>query len=81
MAGVPDVLYAIPEECGAFDCRVRVTEEDLQVTEDNCDYDESLNDNIFQQYFHYLVDLQRLQYPENHDEASELFSQLMTFNM
>ncbi|XP_046851368.1 uncharacterized protein LOC124444760 [Xenia sp. Carnegie-2017] len=77
VAGVPNVLYAMPEEYGAFDCQVRVTEEKLQIAESNACHNELLYDNTFQDYFHYLVELQRLQYPENYQEASELFSLLM----
>ena len=79
VAGVPDVLFVIPEEFGAFDCRMEVSQEKLQEIEANCANACVDEENIFQEYFHYLMDFQGRQYPINHNEALELFSILMTY--
>ena len=80
VAGVPDVLFAIPEEFGAFDCRVEVGSEKLQEIEGNCANAHADEENIFQEYFHYYMESQGRQYPVNYNDALELFSILMTYN-
>lgn len=78
VGGVPDALYTIPEEFGAFDCRVHVSEDKLQEIEQNCVSEEE--ENIFHEYFHYQMDFQELQFPGNHEEALELSQILMMHN-
>ena len=78
MGGVPDVLYAIPEEFGAVDCLMKVVENKLLEIEQSCVGEDE--ENIFQEYFHYQMDFQGLQFPVNHEEALDLFQVLMTYN-
>ena len=77
VGGVLDVLYAIPVEFGAFDCCVPVSEDKLLEIEQSCESEDE--ENIFHEYFKYLMDFQGLQFPVNHEEAVELFQVLMTY--
>ena len=43
--------------------------------ESKCAYEEE--ENVFQEYFHYVMEEEGLQYPSNHEEALCLFSQLI----
>lgn len=80
VGGVPDILYTIPEEFGAFDCKINVSEDKVQEIEVNCVNPDVGEVNIYQEYFHYLMDFQGLQYPVNHNESLQLFHVLMTYN-
>ena len=74
---MPNILFAIPEEFGAFNCKVEVTNEKLEEIEAQCT---NVNDeNIFQEYFHYVMEILGRQYPANHTEALELFHVLMEY--
>lgn len=80
VGGVPDVLFVIPEEFGGFDCRIPVPEDKLQEIETNCANACTDEENIFQEYFHYIMEFQEMQYPANHNEALQLFSFLITYH-
>ncbi|KAK2550248.1 hypothetical protein P5673_029124 [Acropora cervicornis] len=43
--------------------------------ESKCAYEEE--ENVFQEYFHYVMEEEGLQYPSNQEEALYLFSQLI----
>ena len=78
VGGVPDVLYAIPEEFGAVDCLMEVSENKLLEIKQTCVGEGE--ENIFHEYFHYQMDFQGLQFPVNHEEALDFFQVLMTYN-
>ena len=65
VGGIPDVLYAIPEEFGAFACCVPVSEDKLLEIEQSCASKDE--ENIFHEYFQYLMDFQGLQFPVSHE--------------
>ena len=74
VGGVPDVLFQLPEESGGFDCSVPASKDKILDMEIKCAYEEE--ENVFQEYFHYVIEEEGLQYPSNHEEALCLFSQL-----
>ena len=51
VGGVPDVLFQLPEESGAFDGSVPVFKDKILEMESKCAYEEE--ENVFQEYFHY----------------------------
>lgn len=75
VGGVPNVLFHLPENSGAYDCSVTISEEKLLEMESKCDLE--MEENDFQQYFHYVMDNQGLVYPSNHEEALHLFTHLI----
>jgi hypothetical protein len=76
---VPAILFTIPEEFGGFDCRVPVSNEKLQEVQVECIRREQIEDeNVFQEYFCYLIELYELQYPTSHNEAVHIFDVLMS---
>lgn len=75
VGGVPNVLFHLPENTGAYDCSVTISEEKLLEMESKCDLE--MEENYFQQYFHYVMDNQGLVYPSNHEEALHLFTHLI----
>lgn len=50
VGGVPDVLFQVPEESGAFDRSVPVSRDKILKMESKCAYEEA--ENVFQEYFH-----------------------------
>ena len=77
-AGVPAILFTIPEEFGGFDCRVPVSDDKLQEVQVECTRREEIEDeNLFQEYFCYLMGLYELQYPTDHNEAVHIFDVLI----
>ena len=76
VAGVPNILFDIPEQFGGFDFRVQVPAEKLQ--EVQVRYSQQNNENEFQDYFEYLMEFYELQYPSNYNEAVQLFNVLLT---
>ena len=74
VAGVPNILFDIPEQFGGFDFRVRVPADKLQ--EVQVRYSQE-NENEFEDYFEYLMEFYELQYPSNYNEAAHVFNVLM----
>lgn len=75
VAGVPNILFAIPEQFGGFDFRVRVSDDKLQEVQLRCA--QANNENEFQDYFQYLMDFYELQHPSDYNEAVKVFNILM----
>ena len=75
VAGVPNILFDIPEQFGGFDFRVRVPADKLQ--EVQVRYSQENNENEFEDYFEYLMEFYELQYPSNYNEAVHVFNVLM----
>ena len=59
---LPTALYLFPE--------TKILE-----IESKCAYEE--DENVFQEYFHYVMEEEGLQYPSNQEETLCLFSQLI----
>ena len=76
VGGVPDALFQLPEESGVFDCSVPVSKDKILEMGSKCAYEEE--ENVFQEYFRYVMEEEGLQYPSKHEEALCLFSQLIS---
>ena len=77
VGGIPDILFHLPEQTGAFDCSVPVSKERLCEMKNKCASNEEDVDNIFQEYFHYVIDNEGLSYPSNYEEALNLCHYLL----
>ena len=75
VAGVPNILFDIPEQFGGFDFRVRVPADKLQ--EVQVRYSQENNENEFEDYFEYLMEFYELQPPSNYNEVVHVFNVLM----
>lgn len=77
--GVPDVLYYLPQLSGGFDCKVSVSTDKIQRMELQLDDDHSVESepNVYQEYFHYVMENENYHYPNNAEEALELFQKLL----
>ena len=81
IGGVPNILFTIPENFGGFDCCVPVSDDKLCEVQLQCSQREaeSENDNLFQEYFCYLMEFNELQYPTNYNEAVHIFDVLTSY--
>jgi hypothetical protein len=76
VSGAPNVLFFLPEQSGGFDCSVYVSQQKLSEMELECNYE--IEENIYQEFFHYVMDNERLTYPTSHHDALELFFKLIS---
>lgn len=74
VAGIPDILYFLPERSGAEDCITEVSGAKL------CELEERLNENtdenIYQEYFEYAIEARGWVYPSSVEESFHMFQQL-----
>ena len=76
VGGVPDILYFLPERSNAVDCLVPLTL--AKITEAKALYEpEEQDDGLYQEYFHYVMENNNIQYPTNHRQAYDLFLYLV----
>ena len=61
------MLLQLPEESGAFDCSVPVSKDKILEIRSKCAYEEE--GNVFQEYFHCVMEEQGRQYLSNHEET------------
>ena len=80
--GIPDVLYFLPENFGCCDCKVMISGEKLDELNINVQSDDvnEIEDecHLYQEYFHYVMENENLQFPTSAVEAHNLFVQLIT---
>ena len=78
IAGIPDILYFLPESVGKRDCLIPVSNQQIQAMEVNCELDEPA-ENLYLEYFEHVLTEMDLRSPSNEEEASHLFQLLMNF--
>ena len=76
VAGVPDILYFLPENSGGTDCLIPIPQEKIDEIKLECE--DAEEENVLQEYFEYLMDTEGIQYPTMYDEAVTLFSYFKT---
>ena len=76
--GVPDIMFYLPEQSGAVDCLVPVSQTQMNEMENL--YDTELEDNIYYEYFEYAMEHEGWEYPDGEDGALTLFHNLMSLN-
>ena len=74
VAGIPDILYFLPEHNGVTNCLKEVPEAKMIELENSLDVNR--DKNIYQEYFEYVIDTKGWFYPCNADEAFQMFQQL-----
>ena len=85
VSGVPDMMYFLPEEFGHHDClhpvsldKMRELKNRLEDSDSDEEEDER-NITIFEEYFHYVMENNGLNYPSSITEAGVLFEKLVRF--
>lgn len=76
IAGKPDVLYYLPENSCGISCGVYISNEVIQGVEHHCEREADNND--YDEYFHYVMETERLYYPNSPEESLALYERLLT---
>lgn len=71
VAGVPDILYYLPEDSGAVDCLVPVSQAKIKEVEPQCHMEDREDDH--KEYFEYIMAIKGWNYPLNERDAFDLF--------
>lgn len=74
--GVPDILFYLPEHSGGMDCLVPVNNDKIVEMKERHN-EEAEEENTYQEYFQYIMDLEGIEYPNSPNEAIMLFSYLI----
>jgi hypothetical protein len=75
IAGIPDLLFFIPEYYGGDNCLCEVSHTKILELETSERNDES--ENIYQEYFEYVCEMRSWRSPKDVHEAFEMFQQLV----
>lgn len=73
--GIPDILFFLPEYYGGENCLMKVSDARLNEMEQNIS--ETVNDNIYKEYFDYVIDAKSWFYPDNNAGAFDLYENLI----
>lgn len=76
VGGVPDILYFLPERSNAVDCLVPLSLAKISEGDALCEQEEQ-EENLFLEYFHYVLENNNIQYPTNYRQAYDLFVYLV----
>ena len=79
VSGVPDVLYYLPQRSGGIECLQIVQRQQVDEMEQQIQYKNPDESNIYQEYFYYVLDSAQLMLPTNAAEAYELFQKLIDY--
>lgn len=71
VAGVPDILYYLPENSGAVDCLVPVSQAQIREVEPQCDME--VDEDHYKEYFEYIMSTAGCNCPLNERDAFDLF--------
>ena len=72
--GIPDILFFLPGNTGAVDCLVPVSSTKIQQVEPQCLMEEE--ENVFKEYFEYLMETNSWDYAMNARDAFSLFQSI-----
>lgn len=75
VAGIPDLLYLLPEYYGTSDCIFPVTNDQVEAMEPHCQID--MEENMYQDYFEHVLIEMDLNTPSTEIEALDLFQTLV----
>jgi hypothetical protein len=79
VSGSPDILFYLPERSGAID-NLQIVQEAKIVEMELCheiNREDNVEENDYQEYFHYLMENERMQYPTSPEEAFDVYQHLM----
>ena len=71
VAEVPDILYYLPENSGAVDCLVPVSQAQIREVEPQCDME--VDEDHYKEYFEHIMGIAGWNYPLNERDAFDLF--------
>jgi hypothetical protein len=75
VSGSPDILYFLPARSGAVDNLKLVP--DAKIAEMDAQLEANEEQNEYQEYFHYVMEHEQMQYPSSPEEAFNLYQCLM----
>lgn len=74
---MPDVLFYLPDRSSAVDCIWVVQSGNIDEMEQHLNVENNDNEaDIYQEYFHYVMNYQSMQLPSSIEEAFNLFQNL-----
>lgn len=76
VSGSPNILFYLPERSGGVDNLQAVTHTKIVEMEQQHDMDDE--ENGYENYFHYVMENESLQYPANAEQAFNTFQKLMS---
>lgn len=71
MSGIPDILYFLPEYYGGVECLMEISHAKLIEMEEKINT--RIFENLYKDYFEYVLETSGLFYPESIAEAFEMF--------
>ena len=77
--GVPDIMFYLPEYYNAYDCKSEVEEDELHQFEEYIR--EENPDNVYTEYFEYIIDQQQLGVPCDEQSALQLFQYIVSLQL
>ena len=77
-AGVPDIMYHMPENFGKMDCLLGLNNQQIEEMKVHCEMEEPA-ENVYLEYFETMINDLGFTFPTNEEEALPLFQQLMSF--
>ena len=82
VSGIPDVMFFLPQQLGAVDCKHMVSMQKIEEMEHHlpAHYDlESETSETYREYFNYVIENESLYLPNNAAKAFELYQKLIGF--
>lgn len=70
VSGIPDILYFLPEYYGGENCLMEISAAKLTEMEERIN--QNIDDNVYKEYFDYVLESNGWLYPDNMAEAFEL---------
>lgn len=80
VAGVPDVMYFLPEYYSMEECLVSVSEQQASEMDQHCELIEDQDSNVYREYFEYILDSEGLNCPSTIEEALQFFQRVIKLN-
>ena len=71
IAGIPEILYYLPQNSGGISCGIPVSDEKIHEVEHHCKMEQESNE--YDEYFHYVMEAERLFYPDTPDQSLALY--------
>lgn len=75
VSGIPDILYFLPEYYGGENCLMDISPVKLSEMEERIN--QSIDENIYKEYFDYVLESNDWSYPENTPEGFAMYQHLV----
>ena len=75
VSGIPDILYFLPEYYGGENCLMDISAAKFNELEESLN--QSINDDIYKEYFDYVLENNGWFYPDDVPEGFEMFQLLL----